>query len=1129
VYLDVSSISATISSATGGNFEQIAINPAPAVTQVLDTTDATVVSLSATPSITEAGGVITYTATLTSAAHAPVVITLSNNQQITIANGATSGSLDVTVDSTEDVYSDASSISMTITGAIGGNFELLTINPAPAVTQVTDTIDATAISLSATPSITEAATSITYTATLASAAHAAVVVTLSNGLVINIANGATSGSASYPVVANEDVYLDVSSVSATISSAVGGNFELISINPAPAVTQITDTINATTVSLGANLSSITEAGGVITYTATLSNAAQGPVTVTLSNGQQITIANGATTGTVDYTVVSNEDVYIDASSISTTITNATGGNFEQLNINPAPAVTLVTDTITAATVSLSATSSVTEAGGVITYTATLSNAAQGPVTVTLSNGQQITIANNATTGSVNFTVAANEDVYIDASSISTTIISAIGGNFELLTVNPAAAVTQITDTITNASLTLSGPSSVTEGQAATYTLTVSNAPQTNLVVSITVSHVTTTGTDIAPVTFNVTILAGLTSAQFVVNNLNDALVEGNESYRVTINSTSGGNYENLVPAQNFFDTTIVDNDFAPVAQNVTRTVNEDNSANITFVATDADGTIASYTVTSQPANGVLTVNGGTAVFVPDANWSGSTSFTYTATDNAGNVSAPATVQITVTPVADAPTLIGAQNISIAIAGDTSITTNTAITQDNIEAELGLAAGTLDTLNPPGATSGVNTGPVNVFNGSISTSYYSLGQNMQISFQTNFNDGENDSRYATGINDMAVLMVTDANGNRTFYTVNSSEQIRNGSAAVTTFNYTSTKTGVYRFDWMVLNSVDSTRGSTLSITQPTFVYNSTTYGLPIPLALYGLLTDLDGSEILSLTISGVPATGGFNQGTNLGSGVWSFTAANLTGLEYLPPANFLGLVTLTAIAKSTETANGSIATTQQSFTITVDETTNTVAGNSNVTQTIGGTNADNLIHGYAGDDTINAAAGQDVVYGGLGNDILNGGDGDDWLSGGLGNDILNGQNNNDTLFGGQGNDTLSGGTGQDRFIWTLGDNAGNPTDTITDFTQGVGGDVLDLTDLLVGESLTADSLDNYLNITYNSGNNSTTISIDTDGGASFNPSQSIVLSGVDLTAGGTLATVQAVLNVLIQAGNLVTDV
>ena len=94
------------------------------------------------------------------------------------------------------------------------------------------------------------------------------------------------------------------------------------------------------------------------------------------------------------------------------------------------------------------------------------------------------------------------------------------------------------------------------------------------------------------------------------------------------------------------------------------------------------------------------------------------------------------------------------------------------------------------------------------------------------------------------------------------------------------------------------------------------------------------------------------------------------------------------------------------------------------------------------------------------------------------------------------------------------------------DTIEDFTVGVGGDVLDLSDMLQNEDMA--SLDSYLNFSYDSGSGNTTISIDIDGDSgSFETAQQIVLTGVDLTANGTLSD-QQILDNLLNNGNLVVD-
>ncbi|WP_415239432.1 retention module-containing protein, partial [Pseudomonas brassicacearum] len=389
VYNNGSTVSTTITGATGGNFENLVPSTTPAVTTITDSVDTTGLTLTASNTITE-GGQITYTATLTNPAQTPVTVTLSNGSVITIAAGQTSGTVNVETPA-NDVYNNGSTVSTTITGATGGNFENLVPSTAPAVTTITDSADTTGLTLTASNTITEGG-QITYTATLTNPAQTPVTVTLSNGSVITIAAGQTTGTVNVETPAN-DVYNNGSTVSTTITGATGGNFENLVPSTTPAVTTITDSVDSTGLTLTAS-DTITE-GGSIVYTATLTNPAQTPVTVTLSNGSIITIAAGQTTGTVNVETPAN-DVYNNGSTVSTTITGATGGNFENLVPSTAPAVTTITDSVDTTDLSLSASTEVAE-GGSIVYTATLTNAAGSPVTVTLSNGAVINIAAGATT------------------------------------------------------------------------------------------------------------------------------------------------------------------------------------------------------------------------------------------------------------------------------------------------------------------------------------------------------------------------------------------------------------------------------------------------------------------------------------------------------------------------------------------------------------------------------------------------------------------------------------------------------------------------------------------------------------------------------------------------------------
>ncbi|WLG51055.1 retention module-containing protein [Pseudomonas sp. FP1742] len=586
VYNNGSTVSTTITGATGGNFENLVPNPTPAVTTITDSVDSTGLTLTATGSVTE-GGQITYTATLTNPAQTPVTVTLSNGSTITIEAGKTTGSVNVETPA-NDVYNNGSTVSTTITGATGGNFENLVPSTTPAVTTITDSIDNTGLSLSATGSVVEGG-QITYTATLTNPAGTPMTVTLSNGSVITIEAGKTTGSVTVDTPAN-DVYNNGSTVSTTITGTTGGNFENLVPSTTPAVTTITDSIDNTGLSLSAT-GSVVE-GGQITYTATLTNPAGTPMTVTLSNGSVITIEAGKTTGSVTVDTPAN-DVYNNGSTVSTTITGTTGGNFEQLTPSTEPALTTITDSKDDTGLSLSASTEVAE-GGQILYTATLTNPAGTPVTVTLSNGAVITIAAGATTGSVSVAAPA-DDVYKDAGQVEVTIKDATGGNFENLVPSTAPAVTTVTDTIDTSTVSLTATANVAEGGTVVYTASVT-APVTGSPVVVTLSNGQT-----------ITIPVGASSGSVNFVAPNDALAGGG-SLSVKIDDAKGGNYEKLEVDGKSADTSVTDTpDTTNLSLTATGTVDEGGQITYTATLTNAAGTPVTVTLSN---GAVITIDAG---------------------------------------------------------------------------------------------------------------------------------------------------------------------------------------------------------------------------------------------------------------------------------------------------------------------------------------------------------------------------------------------------------------------------------------------------------------------------------------------------------------------------------------
>ncbi|MFJ7107168.1 LapA family giant adhesin [Pseudomonas sp. NPDC098740] len=556
VYIDAGKVSATITTATGGNFENLVPSTVPAVTEVTDTLNTSTVSLTANGTVAE-GGTVVYTASVSAeVTGSPVVVTLSNGQTITIPVGSSSASVNFTAPN--DALAGGGSLSVKIDDAKGGNYEKLEVNGKPADTSITDTADTTTVSLGATESVAEGG-SIVYTASLTHAAGAPVTVTLSNGKVITIAANATSGSVTVDAP-KDDAYIDAGKVSATITTATGGNFENLVPSTVPAVTEVTDTIDTSTVTLKATESAAE--GGTVTYTATVGAPVTGsPVTVSLANGQTITIEVGKTTGTV--TAIAPNDALTGHTPLTNSITNVSGGNYENLVADKTPVSTTVTDTADTTNLTLSASNSVAE-GGSIVYTATLTHAAGTPVTVTLSNGKVITIAANATSGSVTVD-APKDDAYIDAGKVSATITTATGGNFENLVPSTAPAETNVTDTFNKTEVSITGSTSVTEGQTASYTVNLTNPAQTEVTLKIVYSGTAADGSDFTGV-YTVQIPAGGSSASFNVATLDDRITEGTENFVVKIDSATGGNFENLaISASNgSVSTSIIDNDAPPV-------------------------------------------------------------------------------------------------------------------------------------------------------------------------------------------------------------------------------------------------------------------------------------------------------------------------------------------------------------------------------------------------------------------------------------------------------------------------------------------------------------------------------------------------------------------------------------
>ena len=200
----------------------------------------------------------------------------------------------------------------------------------------------------------------------------------------------------------------------------------------------------------------------------------------------------------------------------------------------------------------------------------------------------------------------------------------------------------------------------------------------------------------------------------------------------------------------------------------------------------------------------------------------------------------------------------------------------------------------------------------------------------------------------------------------------------------------------------------------------------------PLDITSALNDTDGSETLSITVSGVPSGAFLSAGNNNGDGSWTLTEAELTDLTVtVSPDNVDFQLTVDATATDTDPDTGLTDTATTTTTIDIDITGGGAAGS-------------DTISGGEGADTIFGGAGADELEGDQGDDILDGGSGADTLSGGQGSDVLEGGSGDDVLEGGQGDDILDGGAGADIVDGGQGDDTAS-------FTVGESGDGIDVYD------------------------------------------------------------------------------
>jgi Calx-beta domain len=341
--------------------------------------------------------------------------------------------------------------------------------------------------------------------------------------------------------------------------------------------------------------------------------------------------------------------------------------------------------------------SATEGGGTGAFTVVLNAVPTGTATITIGTSTQCTFSPSTLTfTSANWnvaqtvTVTAIDDAIVEGSHFcAPASITPSGGGVASSPAPPPTFTLTDNDTAT-VSIANTTNGAEAGAVAGVMTVTQSKVSAVDTVIAYTVTGTATSGTDYTALSGSVTILAGATTATITIPVIDDAIVEGNETVIVTLNSVTSG-VSTSIGAPTAATNTIADNDAATVSIANTTNGSETGPTNgvmtVTQTAVSATNTVLAYSVS------------GTATSGTDY-----TALSGTVTITAGSTTATITI-----PVINDATAEGNETVIITL---TSVTSGLATLGTPVAATNTIADNDAPTVTIANTTNGAETGPVN---------------------------------------------------------------------------------------------------------------------------------------------------------------------------------------------------------------------------------------------------------------------------------------------------------------------------------------------------------------------------------------------------------------------------------
>jgi hypothetical protein len=873
---------------------------------------------SAAPSIA-ANGTLTYTSAANASGTATITVfvtdsggtanggvNVSASQTFTITVGSVADAPSVTVApaaGSEDTFIPLG-VSAALTDLDGSETLAVTVSGVPVGARLADgvnvfdatlgntTVNVTAWNFAALavrpPANSDVDFTLTVTATATEAIGGSTATTIANlAVTVNAVADAPSLVVA-PGAGNEDTFIALS-VSPALVDGDGSETLTLTVSGLPVGARLTDGVNVFDATLGNTTANVTawnlaalavrppansDVDFSLTVTATAIETIGGSTATTTANLAVTVDAVADAPALVVAAAVGNEDTAIPL-SIAPALVDLDGSESVAVVVSAIPVGATLTDGLSSFTATAGNQSTAITGWNLATLTITPPANSDADFTLTVTATATEAIGGSTATTSANLAVTVN--AVADAPAL--VVAPAAGNEDTAIALSIAPALVDI-DGSESLSLIVSAipvGATITDGTSS-FTATVGN--QSTSITGWSLATLAITPPSNSDADFTLTVAATATEA------LGGSTASTSANLLVTVNAIADTPALVVAPATGNEDTVIALS-IAPAL------VDADGSetlavtvAGIPVGAILTDGT-SSFTATA--GNTTATVSGwnyATLAITPPTNSDADFTLTVTATATeaigGSTATTSATLAVTVNAVADAPALVVAP-----AAGNE----DTAIA-------LSIAPALLDTDGSEALSLVVSVIPVAATISDGTSSFTATAGNQ--------------STAITGWNLATLAITPPANSDVDFSLVvaATATEALGGATATTTANLAVT-----------VNAVADTPA--LSVTPA--VGNEDAF---IPLTVNSALADGDGSESLTVTVSGLPVGARLTDGVNvfdatLGNTTANVSSWNVAALAVRPPANSDVDFTLTVAATAAEAIGGSTATTIANLAVTVN--------------------------------------------------------------------------------------------------------------------------------------------------------------------------------------------------------------